>query len=114
MTANKKYEIDHWNREIDGELSSNNLESKLTNKYGHKFYRYEFDPSFSLGNHTHAENKADAILSGKLEMIVIDRETKKECKFVLGPGDIFYLPANVVHRARVVSDENCVFYDSYK
>jgi hypothetical protein len=52
-------------------------------------------------------NKADAILKGRLEMILIDDQKNKR-KFVLEDADIFYLGA------RVVSDSECIFYDSFK
>lgn len=104
--------VDNWNVQSDGELNAENLELKLRTKYGHRFDTYRFNSGWSIGNHTHDHDKADAILNGQMQMIVVDAPTKQERTFVLNAGDIFYLPQNTLHRATVFAD--CTFYDSYK
>jgi hypothetical protein len=108
------YSVDHWDKNVDGELSEINLGNKLRNKYGHRFYQYVLPSGWSIGNHTHEETKADAILAGAMKITIIDQVSHEEKSFVLEKGDILYLKAGTLHRAQVLPGQDCIFYDSYK
>ena len=103
--------LDRWTTSNDGELNSFNLEQKLKTKYKHRFDRFTMNKGWSIGNHTHEEAKADAILRGKMELVVypINKDSQT---FLLENGDILYLSSGIVHRAKVIED--CIFYDSFK
>ena len=107
------YKLDKWNSSTDGELNAQNMESKLKSKYGHRCYKYKLPAEWTIGYHTHEETKADAILQGTMEMTIKTSENE-ENKFILEAGDILYLPANTVHKAKVTSEKECIFYDSFR
>lgn len=100
-------QLEKWNEGEDGELSQETLERKLT-KQGYSFTQYTFWPGCDFPDHTHANTKKDAILTGQMELVMYGQ------KVTLQPGDMVLIPKNTIHNARVVGNKPVIFYDSSK
>ncbi len=96
-----------WREDIDGELNADNLRAKLA-VGGYAVAMYNYPPGTRFGNHTHAGDKKDGVLSGEF-LIEIHGE-----RVTLRAGDIVHVPAGVVHSAWVVGDEPVVSLDATK
>ena len=57
----------------------------------------EFDPGVSVGRHTHPGEEVSYILEGTLELMVDGKPT-----VTLKAGDVFFIPAGVVHDGKNV------------
>ena len=55
-------------------------------------------PGAEVPEHSHPHEQIGTILKGSLELIIGDE------KKVVKPGDIWHVPANVVHRARCLDE----------
>lgn len=104
--------MDHWNPHTDGELTRQNFEKKLIQKYKHRFRASEFSAGWYLEDHIHHVAKGDAVFKGKVEINVRQPESGEQVKYILNSGDILYMPAFVVHDSGVLEDT--LFYDSSK
>ncbi|NIP13780.1 MAG: cupin domain-containing protein [Pseudomonadales bacterium] len=100
-------DLQSWREDIDGELNADNLRAKLA-VGGYAVAMYTYPPGTHFGNHIHAGDKKDGVLSGEFLM-----EIQGE-KVLLRAGDILHVPAGVVHSARVVGEEPVVSLDATK
>ena len=67
--------------------------------------RYEPGASYTL--HTHPHEQFSVLLQGRLRLTVGDEVRN------IGPGDMWYAPANVVHGGELLGEEAVVFIDIY-
>jgi quercetin dioxygenase-like cupin family protein len=66
---------------------------------------YVYPPGTCFPDHSHREDKLDAVVSGRFLMIVEGRE------YLLEAGDMLAVPHGVVHSAEVVGEEPVVSLD---
>lgn len=88
-----------------GRLSEAALRRRLEDE-GYSVNRYVYPPGTFFPEHTHAVDKKDAVLSGRLKIGAAGRE------FVLEAGDVIEIPAGTRHTAEVVGDEAVVSLDA--
>ncbi|MCY3812084.1 MAG: cupin domain-containing protein [Gammaproteobacteria bacterium] len=67
--------------------------------------RYEPGASYDL--HTHPHEQFSVLLQGRLRLTVGDEVRD------IGPGDMWYAPANVTHGGEILGDEAVIFIDVY-
>jgi len=67
---------------------------------------YHYPPGASFPEHTHAIDKKDTVLRGRLKIGAEGRE------FVLEAGDMIEIPAGTLHTAEVVGNETVVSLDA--
>jgi quercetin dioxygenase-like cupin family protein len=91
----------------DGPLTEAAMRAKLESR-GYRVARYVYEPGTVFPDHTHDEDKIDAVLSGRFRLVV--RGHMK----VLGPGEWIEIPRGTVHNAAVVGDEPVVSLDAVK
>ena len=103
MTLNLK----HWNEQVDGELTESAMREYLENQ-GYTVSRYVYPPGTYFPDHTHEEDKIDAVLSGQF-MMRMEGET-----VILEAGDALAVPRGVAHSAEVVGHEPVVSLDAVK
>ena len=70
---------------------------------GYAVFHWTDAPGRTYDEHTHAEDQTHWVLSGAITIVVAGRE------YTLRSGDRDYLPANVLHSARVDGTEPCVY-----
>jgi len=70
--------------------------------------RYDYPPGTVSNEHSHADDKIDAVLSGCLRITVGDQQ------YDLQPGDYIYIPRDVMHSAEVIGNETVVSLDGVK
>src|SRR5918992_5230291 len=99
--------VHRWNAALDGAFSEHALRQKLES-LGYRVARYEYSPGTVFPDHTHGVDKIDAVLAGRLRLVV--RGHMK----VLGPGEWIEIPRGTVHNATVVGDEPVVSLDAVK
>lgn len=96
-----------WNQATEGPLTEETLRRKLE-RSGYSATRYVYPPSTVFPDHSHGMDKMDAVLSGRLRIVIEGRE------IVLEAGDMVAVPAGVVHSAETVGDEPVVSLDGVK
>lgn len=100
-------EVEHWNPEVDGELTEANLRRKLAAR-GFRVSRYVYPPGTYFPDHTHEIEKMDAVLSGRFRMTMGGQSV------VLEAGDCLFVPHGAVHSAQVLGNESVVSLDAVK
>jgi quercetin dioxygenase-like cupin family protein len=100
-------QIEHWNPATDGPLSESALRRKLE-RAGYRSARYVYPPGTRFDWHTHAEDKRDAVLSGRFRISFADGDC------VLEAGDIVEVPKGVGHAAEVVGAEPVISLDAVR
>jgi quercetin dioxygenase-like cupin family protein len=103
MTLN----LQHWNKAVDGELTESAMRETLE-KQGYTVSRYVYPPGTYFPDHTHEEDKIDAVLSGQF-MMRLEGEM-----VILEAGDSLAVPRGVAHSAEVVGHEPVVSLDAVK
>jgi quercetin dioxygenase-like cupin family protein len=99
--------LEHWDRLRDGPLSEEALRRKLET-LGYTVTRYAYPPGTRFPDHAHAEDKIDAVLSGRFRMTMEGKEA------VLEAGDCLWVPRGTVHCAEVVGNETVVSFDAVR
>jgi quercetin dioxygenase-like cupin family protein len=99
--------LERWNTTTDGELSEAALRRKLQAR-GYQVTRYVYPPGTYFPDHSHQEDKIDAVLSGRFRMELQDKS------LILEAGDTLAVPRGMVHSAEVVGDEPVVSLDAVK
>jgi quercetin dioxygenase-like cupin family protein len=102
-----KLEIQHWNTETEGELTEQKMRHKLEEQ-GYSVSRYVYAPGTYFPDHTHGEDKIDAVLSGRFRM------TMDGQSIVLEAGDCLSVPKGAVHSAEVVGGDSVVSLDAIR
>ncbi|HEX7283090.1 MAG TPA: cupin domain-containing protein [Vicinamibacterales bacterium] len=95
-----------WNA-ADGPLTEAALRAKLES-LGYRVARYVYEPGTVFPDHKHDVDKIDAVLSGRLRLVV--RGHMK----VLGPGEWMEIPRGTTHNATVVGDDPVISLDAVK
>ena len=67
----------------------------------------KFEPGGTYELHSHPHEQMSMIVSGRMRLTVGDEVRD------IGPGDMWYAPANVKHGGEVLGDEPVVFIDVY-
>ena len=87
--------VEHWDTERYGELTGENMTAVLK-RNGCSVSKYIYPAGMYFSRHSHATDKIDGVLSGKL-LITMNGEG-----YTLGPGDMIRIPAGVEHEAEVI------------
>jgi quercetin dioxygenase-like cupin family protein len=96
--------VERWDEARDGPLSEAALRSKLAGR-GYRVARYVYPPGTAFPDHTHGEDKIDAVVSGRFRMTLEGRAV------VLEAGDCLAVARGAVHSAEVVGAEPVVSLD---
>ena len=99
-------DIERWDKKW-GELNERNMRRVIESR-GFSVVKYVYPPSTYFPDHQHGFDKMDTVLKGKFK---IEASGKK---FILGPGDMLYVPKGLVHNAEVLGDEDVVSLDASK
>ena len=67
----------------------------------------KFEPGGTYEFHSHPHEQMSVIVSGRMRLTV-GNEVRE-----IGPGDMWYAPANVKHGGEILGDEPVVFIDVY-
>lgn len=102
-----KLVIEHWNEEIDGEITEVAMQQKLERK-GYAVTRYVYPPGTYFPDHSHEVDKIDGVLSGQF-MLRVEGEA-----VILTAGDTLEVPHGTVHSAEVVGHEPVVSLDAVR
>lgn len=97
-------EIEHWDVTRDGPLSEQALWRKLESR-GFSVTRYVYHPAIRFPPHTHDCDKLDAVLSGRLCLVV------DNIPLFLEAGDCLYIPKGVLHSAEVSGQNEVISLD---
>ncbi len=106
-TTVNQLNIEHWDPELEGELTEKKLRRKLEEK-GYSVTRYVYSPGTYFPDHTHGVEKIDAVLAGRFRM------TMENLSVVLEAGDCLLVPQGAVHSAEVVGNESVISLDAIK
>lgn len=71
---------------------------------GYDVFQWADRPNTSYGSHKHPQAQSHWIVSGNLEIVV-----ERVGRYVLGPGDRDFMPADTYHTARVLGNEPVVY-----
>lgn len=99
--------LEHWDTSRDGALSEQAMRERLQ-KLGYRVNKYVYPPGTVFGDHDHAVDKIDGVLSGRFLMRMQGRSV------VLEAGDMLYVPKNVVHSAEVIGSAAVVSLDAIR
>ena len=67
----------------------------------------KFEPGGTYELHSHSHEQMSVLISGRMRLTV-GYEVRE-----IGPGDMWYAPANVEHGGEILGDEPVVFIDIY-
>ncbi len=97
--------IEQWDAERDGPLTESALRDRLEAR-GYHVSRYVYPPGTFFPEHSHDQDKIDAVLSGRFRMTMGDEEV------ILERGDNLEVPRGVMHSAEVIGDDPVVSLDA--
>ena len=66
-----------------------------------------FEPGGEYEIHSHPHEQFSFMVEGKMRLFVGDQEK------IVGPGDIWYAPPNVVHGGELLGDDPVIFIDVF-
>lgn len=98
-------QVESWNAATDGELTEEKLRHKLEAR-GYEVNLYVYPPGTCFGDHRHAVDKIDAVLSGAFRMTIGDESV------ILRAGDCLLVPRGATHSAEVVGNQPVVSLDA--
>ncbi|MCH1476389.1 MAG: cupin domain-containing protein [Arenicellales bacterium] len=67
----------------------------------------KFEPGGTYGLHSHPHEQMSVMISGRMRLTVGDEVRD------IGPGDMWFAPANVDHGGEILGDQPVVFIDVY-
>ncbi len=97
--------LESWDPRSLGALTETAMRALFETR-GFAAARYVYPPETAFPPHTHDVDKLDGVLDGQLEIVTAEQ------RFVLAPGDWLFLPAGLVHSARVIGSEAVVSIDA--
>lgn len=103
----ERMQVERWNTERDGALSEPALRRKLE-QLGYSVCRYIYPPGTFFPPHTHAQDKMDAVVSGRFRIRMGGEEV------VLEAGDVVHVPRGCEHSAEVAGRQPVVSLDAVK
>ncbi len=98
---NADYRIERW-KEVYAPNPAM-LRLQLVNE-GYRVFQWSDQANCFYASHAHSETQSHWIVSGQLEINV-----EFVGRFVLGPGDRDFMPANAYHTAKVLGSEPVVY-----
>lgn len=99
--------VQRWNRERNGPLNEAKLRRRLEES-GYSVIRQNFPAGTSFPPHTHQQDKADAVLAGRLRVTIAGERVE------LGPGDLIEIPRGWEHAVEVVGNRAVIALDGVK
>lgn len=99
--------VQRWNRERHGPLNEAKLRSRLE-ELGYSVMRQNYPAGASFPPHTHQQDKADAVIAGRLRVTVAGERVE------LGPGDVIEIPRGWEHAVDVVGNRAVIALDGVK
>ena len=81
--------------------------SLLTNGERLQLIWVKFDPDGNYPIHSHPHEQISVMLQGRMRLTVGDEVEE------IGPGDMWYVPANVLHGGELLGEDPVVFVDIY-
>ncbi len=87
------------NRKLDGALVATGKSCQLL--------WAKFEPGGTYGLHSHRHEQMSVMISGRMRLTVGDEVRD------IGPGDMWFAPANVEHGGEILGDQPVVFIDVY-
>lgn len=99
--------VERWYEQRDGVLSETAMRRKLEQR-GYQVERYLYPPGTVFPPHQHRQNKLDAVLSGRLRLVLQGRT------LVLEAGDCLAIAQGVTHGAEVVGSEPVISLDGVR
>ena len=100
-------EVEKWDERRWGKLSEENMRKKLEFE-GYQVSRYVYPARTIFPDHSHNNDKKDAVVSGKFKIEVLGQF------FLLEAGDMLAVPAGIVHNAKVIGSESVVSLDAVR
>lgn len=100
-------QVESWDETREGPLTEEALRQKLEGR-GYRVSRYVYPPGTYFADHTHAQDKIDAVVSGRFQM------TMEGQVVILGAGDCLAVPRGASHSAQVVGSEAVVSLDAVR
>ena len=100
-------DVERWDLVRDGPVSEAVLRTRLEQR-GYAVSRYTYAPGTAFSDHTHGEDKIDAVLAGTFRVVLEGQEV------LLGPGDAVVVPRGAVHSAEVVGNQSVVSLDAVR
>ncbi len=97
--------VERWDPERDGPLTESALRDRLEAR-GYRVSRYVYPPGTIFPDHSHDEDKIEAVLSGRFRLTMGDEEV------ILERGDNLEVPRGVMHSAEVIGDDPVVSLDA--
>jgi quercetin dioxygenase-like cupin family protein len=91
----------------DGIPDATRVSDKMAAR-GYTVTRYTYPAGADFPPHSHPWDKCSSVLEGRFEVIVGDTS------YVLARGDLLFIPAGVVHAARVLGDVAVTSLDGVK
>jgi len=67
----------------------------------------KFEPGSTYALHSHPYEQSSVVIRGRMRLTVGDEVRE------VGPGDMWFAPANVPHGGEILGDEPVVFIDVY-
>src|SRR5687768_16388895 len=99
--ASFDYRVERWKQPYPPNPAMLRLE--LTHE-GYDVFQWANRPNTNYGSHKHPQPQSHGIVSGNLEIVV-----ERTGRYVLGPGDRDFMPADTYHTARVLGNEPVVY-----
>src|SRR5687768_11040790 len=99
--ASFDYRVERWKQPYPPNPAMLRLE--LTQE-GYDVFQWADRPNTSYGSHKHPQPQSHWIVSGNLEIVV-----ERVGRYVLGPGDRDFMPADTYHTARVLGNEPVIY-----
>ncbi len=99
--------VQRWNRERHGPLNEAKLRNRLE-ELGYSVMRQNYPAGTSFPPHTHQQDKADAVIAGRLRVTVAGERVE------LGPGDVIEIPRGWEHAVDVVGNRAVIALDGVK
>ena len=69
--------------------------------------RAEFEPTGEYEMHSHPHEQFGLMMQGRMRLTVGEKEK------LIGPGDIWHVPPNVIHGGTIVGNEPVIFVDVF-
>ncbi len=99
--------VQRWSRERYGPLNEAKLRGQLE-ELGYSVIRQTYPPGTSFPPHTHQQDKAEAVVSGRLRVTVAGERVD------LGPGDLIEIPRGWEHSVDVVGNRAVIALDGVR